>query len=226
MRSTIPTALAMLGTVSGLVALTIFAGDNPMPSSIVQRTANQAVGMLASDTLEEPERGKQLILQERTELISQLSAIISDSQNHVRRPDAVEKAMSLLGEFRAPEASKVLVTYIGFPCVKHPEAGEYPRASGSRELRSAVGAIERLLPAVPALMKIGEPCIDEVIKKLSTADHVLEIKACQTVLKNLNEPPSVRAKLERAIEGAAPRKREQLKKTLEMLDLPAAPKTK
>jgi len=224
MRSIILAGFALLGTVSGVAALMIFAGDNPMPSNVVQRTPHEAVRMLVSDSLDEPERGKQLILEERRELISQLSAIISDPQNHVRRGNAVEKAMFLLGEFRAPEAIKVLVTYIGFPYVNHPGGGQYP---GPLETTGTISKpIEELLPAIPALIKMGEPCIDEVIKKLSTADHVLEIKACQTVLKKVNEPPSVRTKLERAIEGAAPRKREQLRKTLEMLDLPVAPKSK
>jgi hypothetical protein len=224
MRLTIPAGLAMLGTVSGVAALTIFAGDNPMPSNVVDQTRKEAVRLLLSESLDEPERGKQLILEERRELISQLSAIVSDPQNHVRHSYSVEQAMSVLGELRAPEATKVLVTYIGFPHVPHPEAGEYPGPpfSGGQLNKT----IEQLLPAVPALIKIGEPCVDEVIKKLSTTDNLLEIKACQTVLKKLNQPPSVRARLERAIEGAAPRKREQLKKTLEMLDLPVAPKSK
>lgn len=224
MISRIPVGLAILAGVTGMAVLTNFAGESPMPSNVVQRTPNEAIEMLASGNSNEAQQAKEVILEERRELISELSAIISDPQNRVQRRDAVEKAMSLLGELRAPEGVKVLVAHIGFPRERDPETGEL----AIEVIHGGMFAktIDELLPAVGALIDIGEPCIDEVIKKLSTTDDLLEIKACQTVLQKLNQPPSVRARLERAIGGAAPRKQDQLKKTLQMLDLPVAPRSK
>jgi len=184
----------------------VLAGEKAMPIEAVQ--------MLLSDDVASRNQGYKQIFEERAKLISQLTALISDPENHVRRPASVQTAMWILARLRAPEGVNVLVTYIGFPLVRHPEAPEHPRLVTGGMFNKTIG---QLLPAVPALIRIGEPCVEQVVNKLATADSVLEIKACQTVLKELSCRRSVRAKLEKAIKGAHPRKRAQLEKALKML---------
>lgn len=216
MSSRIPMGLTILAVVFVVPPLPVFAGDNPMPANNGQRTESKGVRMLLSQNLRERQQGRREISQERAELVSQLSAIIDDPQNHLYRRDAVESAMTLLGELRAPEAVDVLVSHIGFPHVPHPEAGEL----ACLEVDGGVfgKTIGQLLPAVPALIRIGEPSVEAVIKRLSTTDNVLEIEACRAVLKKLDQSASLRARLQKALKHAAPAKQEQLKDTLQMLD--------
>lgn len=204
--------LLILGIVFAGSAATLLAAESTRPMKTVR---DKTVRMLLSD-FKTQEKAKKQILEERKKTISELTAIVADPENHVYRSESVRKAMSCLGELRALEGIEVLVTYIGFPWVHHPDAGEYPGpAVGGRN--SPGHPIERLLPAIPALINIGEPCIDAVIRKLCTTDNVLEHKACVAVLKNLEQHPSVREKLERAIKQGKARKPEVLRKALKML---------
>ena len=194
--------------VLGPLTQTLFAGDNPMPTKPVE--------LLLSKNLAMQEQGRRQILEQRAELISQLTAFISDPDNHVaQRRYSVEQAMSMLGELRATQGIKALAAHIGFPHVPHPETGEeiVVIITGGMFAKR----IDELLPAVPALIKIGEPCVDEVIKKLWTIDGGLEVDGCIEVLKQLSQHPSVRAKLQSAMQRSAPRKGASLQGVLKML---------
>lgn len=191
-------------------------GDTPMSTKPGNAKVTQAVQLLLAENPIVQQEAQEQILKERQNLVAQLSAIISDPDNHVHRRAAITKAMAILGESRARGAVKVLVTYIGFPYVKHPEAGEYPGPPVSGGVFNKT--IEQLLPAVPALISIGEPCVDEVIKKLETTDGGYEAKACEAILKKLSQGPSVRSKLERALERNKTPKRIHLEKALKRLD--------
>ncbi len=199
--------LLFLGIVCAAEPQPVLARDNAMPIEAVQ--------MLLSDDVARRSQGNKRIIEERAKLITQLTGLISDPYNHVQRRASVEKAMRILARLRAPEGVNVLVTYIGFPLVHHPQAGEYPAEVVSTA--ALAQTIDQLLPAIGALIHIGEPCVEQVVNKLATADSVLEIKACQEVLKELSCHRSVRARLEKAIESADPRKRAQLEKALKML---------
>ncbi len=185
----------------------------------------QAVQLLLAEDPQVQQEAQERILEEQQNLIAQLSAIISDPDNHAHRSNAVAKAMAILGESRDPGSVKVLVTYIGFPYVKHPEAGEYPGPFVSMGVFNKT--IEQLLPAVPALISIGEPCVDEVIKKLEATDSLIyEAAACEAVLKKLSQRPSVRSKLELALEHNKTPKRRNLEHALKSLDEKVVPTEK
>ncbi len=198
--------IVLLAIVCGMATQTLFAEDNRLPIKSVQ--------MLLSDDPAEQERGEAQIVNERANIISQLTNIIPDPKNHLYRKPSVCKAMSILGELRATEGTKVLADNIAFPRLIHPEAEE----EGGLDFDGGMAndSIESLslLPAVKALINIGEPCIDDVIRKLSTADYPLEIKACKIVLGELDRPLAVREGLEKALEGDAQQNREQLLKML------------
>lgn len=198
--------LVLLGMVSAGQPQPILAGDDAVPIEAVQ--------LLLSDDVAKRNQGYKQIFEERAKLISQLTVLISDPDNHVHRPASVETAMWILARLRAPEGVNVLVTYIGFPDVHHPQADEYPGIVTGGMFNKTT---RQRLPAIGALIHIGEPCVDEVVKKLWTTDGGLEADACVEVLKELSQRPSVRAKLQSAIQRSAPRKRESLRKLLKML---------
>lgn len=143
-------------------------------------------------------------------MISQLITIVSDAEYASDFP-TVKAAMSTLGDIRATEAIEVLVSHIGFP-----EVGVEDDEDTISPLAIAT-PIERRLPAVPALVNIGEPCIDGVFEKIATSDFDLERRACVAVLRGLSGP-SVRARIEQAIQTAPEKKREALKMGLKLLD--------
>jgi len=199
-------------------AVTLLATEGPKPSKTV---GMKTVRLLLSKNYRTRQKATQQIYEERKTMTSELSAIVADPENHVHRPESVRDAMRCLGQLRALEGIEVLVTYIGFPHVHHPDAGEYPRLTGGQnrpEFRAPIERLARRLPAIGALISIGEPCIDAVITKLSTTDNILEHKACTVVLKKLQQHPSVREKLQQAIPKVLPRKRFALERALKALD--------
>ena len=213
--------LLILGIVFAGSAATLLAAESPKPSKTVE---TETVRLLLSKNYRTQEKAKKQIFEERKKMTSELTAIIADPENHAYRRESVRKAMSCLGELRAVEGIEVLVTYIGFPSVHHPDAGEYPGPPGGGRnkppLKGSPGESKWLawkFPAIPALINIGEPCIDAVIGKLSTTDNILEHRLCTAVLKELEQHPSVREKLERAIKEGKARKPEVLRKALKML---------
>lgn len=200
--------LVTFAAVLGSLAQTLSAADNPMPIKPVE--------LFLSDNAAQRRQGDRQIVEERAKLISQLGAFISDPQNHVRRRRvSVERAMLMLGHFRAPEGIKPLVANITFPYVQGALTGPAVPivVTGGTMLRPIV----EQMPAVTALVCIGEPCVDEVIKKLGTTDGGIEVDGCMEVLKRLSERPSVRAKLQSALQRSAPRNRAHLEKALKML---------
>ena len=213
--------LLILGIVLGGSAVPLFATEGPKPSKTV---GTKTVRLLLSKDYKTRQQAKQQILQERKNMTSELSAIVADPENHVYRPESVRNAMLCLGQLRALEGIEVLVTYIGFPWVHHPDAGEYPgpRGGGKNKppLKGSPEAskwLKQQCPAVPALINIGEPCIDAVIGKLSTTEN-FEHRLCTLVLKELQQHPSVREKLQQAIQKALPPERAALQKALKALD--------
>ena len=151
-------------------------------------------------------------------MISHLVTVVSDAKYASDFP-TVKAAMSTLGDIRATEAIDVLVSHIGFPGVgvEDDEDTIPPIAEGRISPLAIPTPIERRLPAVGALVNIGEPCIDAVIEKIGTTDSGTERHACVAVLKGLSGP-SVRARIEQAIQTAPQKKCEALKMGLKLLD--------
>lgn len=183
--------------------------------------ANLTLALLLSEDATQRERAWEQLSRENIDMASKLSAIVRNPEYHIHNRDSVAKAISVLGTSRAVGGIDALVGHIGFPFVKHPQAPDYPLPVG----RPGV-PLEQLLPAVSALINIGEPCIDAVIAKLSTTDSILERKACTAVLMKLNRQTTIRAKLRSAIANASPRHQSGLKKALVALaDEPTTAKT-
>ncbi len=200
--------LVAFAAVLGPLAQTLSAADNRMPIKPVE--------LFLSENAAQREQGDRQIVEERAKLISRLGAFISDPDNHVRRRRAsVERAMLMLGHLHATQGIKPLVAYISFPYLQRPvtEPAIVMIVTGGTLLRPAV----EMQPAISALVCIGQPCVNEVIKKLGTTGDGLEADACMEVLKRLSERPSVRAKLQSALQRSAPRNRTYLQKALKML---------
>ena len=185
----------------------------------------QAVQLLLAEDPQVQQAAQERILEEQRNLIAQLSAIISDPDNHAHRSNAVAKAMAILGESRSRVGQGFGNLHRVSLCATIPMLANIPTQHSGWE--SFNKTIEQLLPAVPALISIGEPCVDEVIKKLATTDDgVYEAKACEAVLKKLSQRPSVRSKLERALEHNKTPKRRHLEKALKSLDEKVVPTEK
>jgi len=160
-------------------------------------------------------RVKYQTLAQQKQIASELAKIVADPESHRNRPESVKAAMSLLGELRAKEGADVLANHIGFPFIYHPEAGR-PPLFGVGSVGS-ISILEESLPAIPALVSIGEPCIDVVIAKLSKTERVLEQNACIRVLTMLDQGPTIRKKLKTAFTKAPPRRRFVLRIALNAL---------
>ncbi len=192
--------LALLG-LCVIAALSIGAGQAQGQESALKRLlSNEPTTRL---------QAQQELLAARTDLISQLIGIVDSEENQQTRRESVRATMFILGEMRATQAVSVLVQYIAFadePTV----VTAAPYRLGSRPLEQ--------MPAVQALVKIGEPCLKAVINKLATTYHVTEQKCCIRVLIELRERDAASAMLVDAIaEEADLKKRERLHSSLDML---------
>ncbi len=211
------TKLAFLGIVCGLGTQPLVGEDDAKSVDVVQ--------MLLSKDYRERQQAKELILKEGTveekaHAVSELTTFIDKPGNYSYRGTTVKAAILTLGELRAREAIDVLVEHIAFPLVPHPKTEElgpvFTPSVFAKEVR-------RRLPAVEALIQIGEPCIDEVVGRLAAAESTIEVRACRAVLSELHKD-LVRAELARAIQRAAPSSRAQLKRTLQILNEKSTPR--
>jgi len=117
----------------------------------------------------------------RKQLIGELIAIIEEKENRIGKQASLRAAMYVLGEMRAVEAIDVLVEYIGFPRVMgvgEPVVTDVSTSMLSHNLKDT----REIYPAVDALIKIGEPCVDPVVGKLGSS---VNMRACLGVLVGL-----------------------------------------
>jgi hypothetical protein len=139
------------------------------------------------------------LIQDRKVLIHALIATLDDPKKHSNQ-DGIEKTIELLGVLRAEEASRVLAANIGYPWVRH-RATKF-----SIEPPSGVGAyarnITKDLPAVRALVRIGDVCVDDVINELFTTDKQFVRDACEVVLQELSKRETLQSKLDGAASKA------------------------
>jgi len=153
------------------------------------------------------------LLKDRSILIEKLCAFVAEPKNHSTHRATVSDAISLLGKLRAIEAAEVLVENIGFPDVMPPDADAQPEVIFSF---GRLRPVEERLPAIAALIEIGEPSVDRVIKKMLTTGNLVEYSSCVAVLKGL-DTPSIRAKVERVMPTASADRRAMLKRSFESI---------
>lgn len=167
-----------------------------------------AVKRLLSTAPDTREKAQQELLAARTKLISELIEIVADKQNYIQiaTRDSVRRAMFILGEMRAIEATEVLVANIGFPDVLPRGAQEWPFASPPHTIASCP---LKTWPAVEALIKIGEPSCKLVLDKLATTTSSSEDGACIRVLFELLGRDRASAVLKDAIAGEQDSKRRE-----------------
>jgi hypothetical protein len=175
-------------------------------------------GLLSEDATTIKEAQDKLVA-ERKALISQLMSVIGEKENRQRRQASVEAAMYVLGEMRAVEAVEVLAEHIGFPYVQEAPDEPYAIMGGMGRTGRGWRGMERASRAVPALIKIGEPCLDKVTDELSETGNINKQWACLAVLVRLKGgEPSVVAMLKDRIEKQTdPKKKEGLQRGLELL---------
>ena len=159
-----------------------------------------AIERLLSGDVQEIRKVRDELLADRADLIARLVSIIQDEDNLRTRYVSVSAAMFILGEMRATEAVEPLVKHIAFPWVVPP--GGEPRPGpplGSSVVRPWWRAQETH-PAVEALVKIGEPCLPEVLNKLASTGGGSEEASCLCLLVGLRERDVVAEILKDAIE--------------------------
>lgn len=200
----------------GLILLC--AGIQLVASGCHKKKAADVVEKLLSEDGQTIVEARDELLATRKDLTGRLISIIEDKKNLQKKQASVEAAMFVLGEIRAVEAIEVLVDHIGYPYVLESPGGQYSAiVTGGRTGRGLKG-MQKVCPAVPALIKIGEPCLNGVISKLASTDNTLECRACLSVLVGLRERESVIEILDKAIgkEKEAER-RDRLHKSLDWL---------
>jgi len=178
-----------------------------------------AVERLLSKESEEIYEAQNELIRARKDLIARLINIVDEKENRLTRRASVRATIFILGEMRAVEAVQVLVGHIGFPYVYEYTAGEsIPVDADGGTLWRGIKGIQKTYPAVKALIKIGEPSLDDVINKLSSTDHLTEQKACLGVLVGLRQRDSVIEMLKDAIKKETDtKKKDRLQRGLDLL---------
>ena len=152
----------------------------------------------------------------RKDLIARLIDIIKVKENRLRNQASVKAAIFILGEMRALEAIEVLVDHIGFPDVY--EGKPLTVNIEARMLHRGIKNIGEVYPAAEGLIKIGEPCLDPVIIKLTSSVSATEQKACLAVLVGLRHQDFVIHMLKEAVNKETDtKKRDRLQNSLDLL---------
>ena len=186
---------------NAFVQPSLFAGDAPLSAGVVQTNGSpkdaSSPGAADQDS------------QDRRDLIRRLSILVSSQTGE----DPVRDAILLLRKQKTTEGIDLLVENIGFPEIAPDGARRRVRMGTSR-----VGPAKNRLPAVGALIEIGPPCADRVITKMLTTENVTQLEACVAVLQGLDQHPSVRQKLDRAMSDAPRELRARIKRAMEPKD--------
>ncbi len=125
---------------------------------VLAQAQDAAAQRLLSGDREVRDQAVRDLLDQRARLVAQLLTMIDEEEDWTDRSAQAKAAAYVLGEMRAVEAVPTLVRFInyervGLPMSPSPQAPVY-----STELW--------MVPAVEALVKIGEPCIGHVMNRL------------------------------------------------------------
>ncbi len=209
----------MVSSCSKLALILLCVGSLLAVGGYREEKQTTAVERLLSKDGQEIYEAQNELLTARKDLIARLINIVKNNENRLKRQASVRAAMFILGEMRAVEAIGVLAEHIGFPYIREP--GGEPRPGppvGMGTIRRGLKGTQKTYPAVEALVKIGEPCLDDVITKLSSTDHVLEEKACLGVLVGLRQRDSVIEMLKDAMKKKTDtKKKDRLQRGLDLL---------
>lgn len=191
-----------------LVVLTPLSASFGQPPEVVRA--------LLSDSEAERKRAEKQILSERDILVAALISTIREEDNRFKRPNSVRRAMRLLGQLRAPDGVDVLIEHIGFPIL-----AEFGTPRGGTGGGYLVGkSPSELFPAVNALIVIGEPSIQPIIKRIADEDGVVERRAYIEVLRELEKRTAIRERFAQEIEKSSGRCEERLRHALGWFDNP------
>ena len=180
-----------------------------------------AVRKLLSKDMEQIAEGRDYLLAAgRTKSsTARLINLIEDKENRTENQNGVEVTMFILGEMKAEEAVPVLVEHIGYPHYCTPGEGPAGGAPGFGygQMVRRLSEYQRIFPAVEALTKIGEPCLDEVASGLRATKSIDGAKPYLAVLVGLKGRDSVVGMLENAVEEEADSRREECRARTEPL---------
>jgi hypothetical protein len=171
--------------------------------------ASDRIERLLSEDRQARAQARREVFQDRKALISQLSSAIEAKAQRTSNEHVVGEWMSILGDLRANEAIDVLVKHIGYP--RTAKIDDRVPTSAARVYFSSSG------PAVDALVRIGEPCVDAVIWKIRTTKVREERIACVSVLRRLGIP-FTRERLEKSKTTATETAEASLNEALQLFD--------
>lgn len=174
---------------------------------------------LLSDSPQVRDDAESLIIGERKMITKELITLIRDKKNWLRHPDSVRRAMHTLGEMRATEGIDVLVEHVIYPLTF--ELDTAPGLVGGNRLTDK--SASELFPAVNALVAIGEPTVDAIVKRIPKTDSWQELAAYSSVLGKLEKRANVRERLDRAVQTAPASRRNGLQRYLQWFDEPDKP---
>jgi hypothetical protein len=162
---------------------------------------NELLDMLSSRDANSRAYARRQIVKRRSETVNALLKSIEDNVGRGRIA-AVNDALSALGDIQAVESVEQLVSHIGYPFTSESDdalSDFLPPMSVYKDNQ---------LPTVKTLVKLGEPSISPVIRKLATTDELTERLAGILVLRDLRVP-FIRERLAQAERSA----RDQNEKT-------------
>jgi hypothetical protein len=142
--------------------------------------SSDRTGRLLSEDREVRALARREFAADRSALIAKLSRAIEEKAQRTSNEPVVEDLMSVLGDMRATEAIDVLVKHIGYPTTAKIDDGVHTSAARIYFFDGG--------PAVGALVRIGEPCVDAVIWRIRTTKLQVERIACVSVLRRLGIP--------------------------------------
>jgi hypothetical protein len=205
-----------------------------------------AVQRLLSPNPAEREQRQRELLEYRARVISELSAIVAAwGQDTVTRmidpvrgrepgiiqEDSVRRAIFVLGEMRATEAVAILTANLACPAATpDPRQMEVPDFvdGGPREVPIMVRHYRNIasrplevlnLPAVEAMLKIGEPCLGPLLERLANNANTVQQGAWIRVLLGLRGHAAAVALLKDALaKEKDPARRTCLEKCLDILE--------
>ena len=187
-----------------VLALSVALGHSEIRAQGAKARESASIELLQSDCASIRDVAKKRILEERKKMISELVEMIDDAENHTYRPDTVTKSIETLGETRAVDGIDVLVKYIGYPFVMHPDAGEGAIPEGGGRNRPPVpfrySAVKFRYPAAKALIHIGTPCIPKVIEKAAETESGHERRVCVAVLRELDPHSRAREAVQKVLD--------------------------
>jgi hypothetical protein len=176
------------------IILAYVLGTANVTSALEHDPMNDYIGKLRVNDQETRDAAQAAILAAREKTIDALLGFLQERGREGMDTDSVRRAIYLLGEIRATKASYHLVDIIAFPFMN--AKAENPEPGPSVGMGILGKKAEEVLPAVEALIKIGQPCLPDILQKIGSTTNIIEVKACLRVLIVLNGTAHAKEMLE------------------------------